>query len=518
MASRTLPDLLHVSSQRFPDRPAVVDAVGASLTYSQLEAQSGALAAFLVDRGVRPGDRVAVAVPKSLQAIVSFFGIMKAGAAYVPIDAWGPVERGRRIVDECDVRAAIANSRTIAMISSPQTVPVIAVEPASVPGAVGFQEAIRSLRSDAVSPACTGKDIAYIIFTSGSTGVPKGAMITHANALSFLDWCSSLFRPDETDRFANHAPLYFDASVFDIYLSVKHGASVHLVSDELAKRPADLAAFIASRRLTYWLSTPSALMMLARYGELDKHDCTSFKVVNFGGEVFPPRPLRELKQRWPSSAFFNMYGPTEITTACTIARIPEDIPADRATPYPIGFPAPHCRALVLGEEGEPVADGDEGLLHISGPSVFAGYWNRPAETAASIVERDGVRWYNTGDIVRWHPAEGYTYVGRKDGQVKRRGFRIELGEIEQVLYGHPSVAEAAAIAVSDPDGTVRIAAFLSWNGPPASTVALKTFCAAKLPAYMSPDFFILLDRLPRTPTDKVDLQALKSQVQHAGVS
>ena len=517
MASETLPDLLDASSRRFPDRPAVVDAAGNSLTYSQLKTQSDALSCFLAGRGVRAGDRVAVAVPKSLEAIVSFFGIMKAGAAYVPLDAWGPVERGRQILDECNVRAAVVNHRTIAMTSGTAGLPLISIDDSScAAGTVSFEDAVERAEPRAIA-RCTPNDVAYIIFTSGSTGVPKGAMITHANAWSFLDWCSSTFRPDETDRFANHAPFYFDASVFDIYLSIKHGASVHLVSDELAKRPSDLAAFIASRRLTFWLSTPSALMMLARFGELEKHDCTSFKVVTFGGEVFPPRPLRDLKQRWPASAFYNLYGPTEITTACTFARIPDEIPAERTAPFPIGFPAAHCGAMLLDDEGAPIADGEEGLLYISGPSVFAGYWNRPAETAKSILERDGIRWYNTGDVVRWHPTEGYTYVGRRDGQVKRRGFRIELGEIEQALYRHPSVAEAAVVAVSEPDGTVRIAAFLAWNGPPPSTVAIKTFCGTKLPAYMSPDVFVFLDRLPRTSTDKVDLQALKSQVQHAGV-
>ena len=515
MASRTLPDLLDSSSQRFPDRPAVVDAVDASMSYSELNARSDAFAAFLAARGVRSGDRVAVAVPKCLEAVVAFFGIMKAGAAYVPLDAGGPLERGRRILEECDVRAAVVNARTIAMVPDALDTLVIAVDRrAHLPGSVHFQDAIADSNA-AVAARPAAHDVAYIIFTSGSTGAPKGAMITHANALSFLDWCSSIFHPCESDRFANHAPFYFDPSVFDLYLSVKHGASVHLIGDELAKRPSDLAAFIARRRLTFWLSAPSALMMLARYGELEKHDCTSFKVVAFGGEVFPPRPLRELKQRWTSSAFYNMYGPTEVTTACTIARIPDDIPADRSAPYPIGFPASHCRALLLSEDGEPVPTGEDGLLHISGPAVFAGYWNRPAETAASIVERDGIRWYNTGDIVRWHPDEGYTYVGRKDGQVKRRGFRIELGEVEQALYRHPSVAETAVVAVADSDATVRIAAFVVCNGAPPSTVALKTFCATALPAYMSPDLFVFLDRLPRTPTDKVDLRALKNQVSHA---
>lgn len=495
----------------------MADAAGGLLTYAQLQAQSDALARCLAARGVQPGDRVAVAVPKCLEAVVSFFGIMKAGAAYVPIDAWGPVERGRLILDECGVRAAVVNGRTSAMVSTAKDITMIAVGGESSGGdAMSFQDAVDPAQPGVPARPSSG-DVAYVIFTSGSTGAPKGAMITHANALSFVDWCSSEFRPDETDRFANHAPFYFDASVFDLYLSIKHGASVHLLSDELVKRPGEMAALIASRRLTFWLSTPSALVMLARFGDLEKHDCTSLKVVAFGGEVFPPRPLRELKQRWRATAFYNMYGPTEITTACTCARIPDDIPADRTSPYPIGFPASHCGIILLDDEGLPVPPGKEGLLHVSGPSVFSGYLNRPAETAASIVEFGGVRWYNTGDIARWHPADGYTYVGRKDGQVKRKGFRIELGEIEQALYRHPRVAEAAVVAVTEGNGTVRIAAFIVWNSAALSTVALKTFCATTLPAYMSPDVFVSLDRLPRTPSDKVDIQALKSQVMHVSV-
>ena len=515
MPARTLPDLLDASSRQFPHRPAVVDSTGAALTYAELQVQSDALAWFLNDRGVRPGDRVALAIPKSLEAIISVFGIMKAGAAYVPMDSWGPVDRGRRILEDSDVTAAIVNSRTASMVPAASDLSLIAVDRMpDVARAVPFKDAIEAGTSHVLALHEPG-DVAYIIFTSGSTGAPKGAMITHANALSFLGWCSSEFRPDETDRFANYSPLYFDASVFDVYLSIKHGASVHLVADELVKRPADLAAFIARRGLTFWLSTPSALTMLARFGDLDVHDCTSLKIVAFGGEVFPPRQLRELKEKWGSAAFYNLYGPTETTTACTFARIPEEIPADRTAPYPIGFPCSHCNAMLLDDHGEPVPAGEDGLLHISGPSVFAGYWNRPAETAASFVEQGGVRWYNTGDVARWHPAEGYTYVGRKDGMVKRRGYRIEVGEIEQALYRHPSVAEAAVVAVSDADSTVRIAAFLVWTGAAPSTVFLKTFCAKTLPAYMSPDLFIFLERLPRTSTDKVDIQALKSQVVHA---
>jgi amino acid adenylation domain-containing protein len=512
----TLPDLLDASARLFPNRTAVVDSTGAALTYSELQARSDALAGYLNHCGVGRGDRVAVAILKSADAIVAQFGIMKAGAAYVPIDALGPLERGRGIVGDCEVSAAIVNARTAPMVSAAPAVPLIAVERVDAVGAVSFADVLSSGRPRPVVKY-EADDRAYIIFTSGSTGVPKGAMITHANALSFLDWCSSEFRPGENDRFANYSPLHFDPSVFDVYLSVKHGASVHLVSEALAKRPADLAAFIAARRLSMWCSTPSALMMLATFADLSVQDCSSLRVVAFGGEVFPPRHLRELKQRWSAAAFYNLYGPTETTTACTFARIPDDVPHDRSAPYPIGMPCSHCRAMLLDEDGLPVPEGSDGLLYISGPSVFAGYWKRRAETEATMTERDGIRWYNTGDIVRWHAREGYTYVGRKDGMVKRRGFRIEVGEIERTLYLHPNVSEAAVVAVPDPDSSVRLAAFLAWKGAAPSTVELKTFCARTLPAYMSPDLFIVVDRLPRTSTDKVDVRALKSQVLHASV-
>jgi acyl-CoA synthetase (AMP-forming)/AMP-acid ligase II len=165
-----------------------------------------------------------------------------------------------------------------------------------------------------------------------------------------------------------------------------------------------------------------------------------------------------------------------------------------------------------------VGQGEEGLLYISGPSLFSGYWNRPLENAAAFIVRDDVRWYNTGDLVRWAPGEGYLYNGRKDRMVKRRGYRIELGEIERALYTHPRIREAAAIAVPDADSGVRITAFVACAGVPTpSIVELKTFCGTRIPGYMTPDRFIVGEMLPRTSTDKVDYQALKGQLYSAGV-
>jgi L-proline---[L-prolyl-carrier protein] ligase len=227
--------------------------------------------------------------------------------------------------------------------------------------------------------------------------------------------------------------------------------------------------------------------------------------------------LRELKRHWRSAVYYNLYGPTEITVACTWARIPDDVPEDREAPYPIGFPCAHCRALTLDANGKEVGAGGEGVLFISGPSVFAGYWNRPSETAAVFLERDGVRWYNTGDVVRFDPAEGFTYVGRQDRMVKRRGYRIELGEIESALHAHPRLREAAVVSMPDVDAGVKVIAFLSaHDGPAPSIVELKTFCATKVPAYMSPDRFVFRDRLPRTSSDKIDYQALLAALRAEG--
>lgn len=499
-----LADYLEASAARWPDRTAVVDPAGWGITYAELNGQADALAEYLVARNVQHGDRVGLVLPKSVAAVVSLFGIMKAGAAYVPVDYTAPAERGRRILTDCQVRAVIVDDRCRDVV--PESCEVTLVMGSDPRESYGAQ-----------NPAPQGQapralsDLAYILYTSGSTGMPKGVMLTHENAVSFVDWCSSIFEPTEHDRFSSHAPFHFDLSILDIYVSIKHGATLFLISEDLGKSPKELARFIAANGLTVWYSTPSILTLLMQFGTLEGHDASSLRLVLFAGEVFPVKHLREVQRRWPTPVYYNLYGPTE-TNVCTFARIPARVPDDRESPYPIGFACAHCAPLVLDSDGQTVADGDEGLLYISGPSVFQGYWNRRDVDSTVFLERGGLRWYNTGDVVRWDPAEGYLYVGRRDRMVKRRGYRIELGEIERALYVHPRVREAAVISTTDQDGGVTIAACLSCHeGQTPSIIDMKTFCASHLPAYMSPDRFVFLDRLPRTSTDKVDYQTLRQE-------
>lgn len=518
MPPRNLTEYLADTARRVPESQAVVDPGGWSVTYRELNERSDRLARFLVSRGVQRGDRVGVILPKSIHAVVSLFAAMKAGAAYVPVDVTGPIDRGRRILTDCHVRAAIVDERSLAMLPDSIDAPLAAIVTIgdardAVPA--GPVTALDAAASDVPLPAeqAGPDDLAYILYTSGSTGVPKGVMLTHENAISFVEWCSSVFTPGADDRFSSHAPFHFDLSILDLYLPIKHGATLFLISETLSKSPKDLAAFIAANRLTVWYSTPSILTLLAQFGNLERLDIRSLRLVLFAGEVFPVKHLRAIQRLWPGATYYNLYGPTE-TNVCTFAQIPREIPESRDTPFGIGIACSHCLPLVLDETGQEVAAGNEGLLYISGPSVFGGYWNRPAENERAFIHRDGARWYNTGDVVAWNDEDGYLYVGRRDRMVKRRGYRIELGEIERALYLHPEVREAAVVSVPDADSGVKIVAFLSCRGATApSVIDLKTFCAATVPAYMNPDRFIVYPRLPRTSTDKVDYQTLRQDAQ-----
>ena len=330
------------------------------------------------------------------------------------------------------------------------------------------------------------------------------------NALSFVEWCSAAFEPRPDDRFSSHAPFHFDLSILDIYVAIGHGATLVLVGAEVGKDPARLAPLIAEERITVWYSAPSILSLLAQYGDLAARDCSALRTILFAGEVFPVKHLRALRGLLPKPAYYNLYGPTE-TNVCTYQRIPDEIPAERTQPYPIGAVCSHLRAMVVDEQGGEVARGCEGELCISGPGVMQGYWNLPEQTArAFLVDAAGVRWYRTGDVVTEDAAGAYTYLGRRDRMVKRRGYRVELGEIEACLYRHPDVVEAATIALADEDAGVRIKAFVACReGKRPSLIELKRFCSTHLPLYMVPDLFSFPAALPKTSTDKTDYQKLK---------
>ncbi|NLD70843.1 MAG: D-alanine--poly(phosphoribitol) ligase, partial [Limnobacter sp.] len=376
--------------------------------------------------------------------------------------------------------------------------------------AAGEVDVAGEVAAKGTSDSVRGQDLAYILYTSGSTGKPKGVMLSHDNAVSFVDWCTEVFDPWPEDRFSSHAPLHFDLSILDIHVPLAHGAAVVLVGEDIGKEPQHLAQLIADERISVWYSAPSILALLAQYGDLAIRDYSLLRLVLFAGEVFPVKHLRSLCEQWQGPRYFNLYGPTE-TNVCTFHEVVPPVPADRTSPYPIGGVCWHLSARVLDENARSVAPGDEGELCISGRGVMQGYWSLPEQTERGFfVDADGTRWYRTGDIVVESPPGCYIYRGRRDRMVKRRGYRVELGEIEAGLYQHPGIKEAAVIALPDEEAGVKVTAFLSANGDKRpSLIEMKRFCSERLPLYMIPDKFSWHEALPKTSTDKIDYQRLK---------
>jgi amino acid adenylation domain-containing protein len=510
--------LLDRSASLHPHHPAIEDPGRATITYCELAQLSDRVRDRLRHLGVEAGDRVGIYMRKSIDAVATMFGALKAGAAYVPVDPDAPAARCAYILHDCDVRVIISERRLEAALRSElaklgEVPPLLLLDEAG--GAVPLDSRLdEEQRRDPAPIAETtqiGADsLAYILYTSGSTGKPKGVMLTHRNAVSFVDWCSDTFEPRRDDRFSSHAPLHFDLSILDIFVAIKHGATVVLIGEELGKQPLQLAPLLAEQRISVWYSTPSILSLLAQYGKLERYDYSALRLVLFAGEVFPVPQLRALKTLWPRPRYFNLYGPTE-TNVCTYYEIPAAIAADRAAPFPIGRTCAHLRSRVVDAEGDEMPAGEEGELVVSGPGVMVGYWNLPEQNArAFLVEAEGTRWYRTGDLVVEVEDGSYIFRGRRDRMVKRRGYRVELGEIEAGLASHPSAREVAVVALPDDSSGVRIKAYLSINDTERpSLIELKRFCADRLPRYMVPDVFGFVDALPRTSTDKIDYQALK---------
>jgi len=517
MATRALHQLLDVSASRFPDNVAIEESKGGSIRYSELAHLADRVRDRLRGMGVGFGERVGIYLRKSGDAVASIFGIMKAGAAYVPADPTAPASRNAFIFHNCGVKVLIVEARLAEALRLEFSQVSFAPEMIVLEGTGAGVPLIKALdRLDAVRPAPSvpsvvpnPSQLAYILYTSGSTGRPKGVMLSHGNAASFIDWCSDVLQPNEHDRFSSHAPFHFDLSILDIYVSLKHGATLVLVEEQLGKEPARLAPWIAEKKITIWYSAPSILSLLAQFGKLDQHNYSSLRLVLFAGEVFPIKYLKLLKALWPHPRYFNLYGPTE-TNVCTFYEVPRLIPDSQIEPVPIGKACPYCEPLVVNEIGTEVARGAEGELCIAGRSVLEGYWNLPENTAKAFLPDRDIRWYRTGDIVTELPDGNYKFLGRRDRMIKKRGYRIELGEIEVALYRHPAVKEAAVLAFPDDDG-VPIKAFTSTrDGSKLSTIELKKFCSENLPLYMVPDSFRCLDSLPKTSTDKIDYQKLKA--------
>jgi amino acid adenylation domain-containing protein len=524
--------LLTEAAARQPQRPAVATE-SCLLTYRELDQLSNKVARALLRLGTAPGDRVAVLAPKSAASVIAIYGVLKAGACYVPLDPKAPAERLSYVVRDSGAAVIVADdARTpeaVALaggVSKHKGVVVVSPvdprpgdEPAIAPAEGTTIVTWAAVTSESEEPLteelAIETDLAYILYTSGSTGTPKGVMISHRNSLAFVEWAATAAGLTEDDRVCSPAPLHFDLSVFDIFSSCQAAACLAILPEGAATFPISIVRWLERERISVWYSVPSVLTLLACFGGLRDSDLSRLRTVIFAGEVFPPKYLSRLMTELPHPRYLNWYGPTE-TNVITAFEVP--VGGADAGPVPIGRACANTEVFAVTNEGRRVArPGEEGELYVRGPTLMRGYWGQPAKSREALVQNPYQAGYDelvyrTGDLVTLDATENYVYVGRRDSMVKIRGYRVELGEVEAALYRHPAVREAAVTPVPDELLGSRLRAVVTADGSSSLTREdMLDHCRQWLPGYMVPDIVEFREALPRTSTGKIDRAGLAGE-------
>ena len=494
------------SARRFPDKPAVC-CRKESVSYRRLDEETNAWARAFLDRGLRRGEFVLIFMKKGIPAVRSILSILKADCAYVPLDVSSPPERIASIVASTGARFALVDSKSAAEFSDRTKdltdLNIIDIDDASI---VADQSTLPIVYEN------LSIDVAYVLFTSGSTGKPKGVMISHQMIVDYIDWCVDTYDISERDEIANHAPLYFDNSTFDLYTSFKSGASLHLVHDELNLIMTKLVPWLDQRGITIFFCVPSVLNILLKSGKLGASLFNRMRHVIAAGEALSPAVLREWMLLYPRVQFTNMYGPTEITVDCTFHVVAE-IPGPDATVVPIGRPRKNMEVFVELEDGTlSKQPGAEGELLVRGKSVSYGYLNDSEKTAAAFIQNprhdlyhDPI--YRTGDLVRIASDGSILFVGRRDQQIKYMGNRIELGEIESALVTLKGVRDGVVLFNDSPIVEEKCIGALVCLDEGADKSEIMAALRKRVPSYMVPHKLAVVESLPQTPNGKADRKA-----------
>ncbi len=494
-----LHELFESQVLRTPEAPAATFE-GESLTYAELSARAGRLAATLRRLGCGPESRVGVAMERSLEMVVALFGALKAGGAYVPLDPEYPAERLAFMLEDAHPAVLITQSRLAASLPA-VSCPVLALD-----GDIGDAGDAEGCTPAVSQSPLHDLQLAYVIYTSGSTGRPKGAMVHHGGIRNRLLWMQGAYRLTPADTVLQKTPFSFDVSVWEFFWPLLAGARLAFALPGEHRDAAALVDRIRRERVTVLHFVPS--MLQAFLEEPSCAGCDSLRLVVASGEALPPELVRRFHERLPGVDLQNLYGPTEASVDVTF----EGCGADRAgarRSTPIGRPVANTTIHLLDRGGEPTPIGVAGELCIGGVQVGRGYLDRPALTAEKIVPdpfgAPGSRLYRTGDLARRWPDGTIEFLGRIDHQVKIRGFRIELGEIEAALAALPAVREALVLVREG-----RLVAYVTptAGGPEPEASALREALRASLPEPMIPSAYVALPAFPLTPNGKVDRRAL----------
>ncbi|MCB5181244.1 non-ribosomal peptide synthetase [Streptomyces antimicrobicus] len=490
-----------------PDSLALSDG-RTRLTYARMNERANRLARLLVDRGAGPEVRVAVSLPRSVDLVLAYVAILKAGAVYLPIDPEYPADRRAYIVE--DARPALALTAADGLLPG---VPAVRLDDAGWAAITASYDGA-DLTADELLGVPGPQDASFVIYTSGSTGRPKGVVVQTQVLVNLLAWGRSTYPGSEGCRVAHFSSLMFDASIHEFLGAFLHGKALLVPTEETRLDPVELARWLDREGATELFAPDLVVNAVCEAADELGLELARLRHVRQAGEALrlTDQVVRFFRER-PHVSLHNEYGPSE-THVITAAALPADVDGWPAT-APIGGPIWNCRVYVLDETLRPVPPGVAGELYLAGANVGRGYLNRPDLTAARFVADPfgppGTRMYRSGDRARFRADGAVEFLGRVDDQVKIRGVRIELDEIVGVLLGCPAVAQAAVLADRLPSGEQRLVAFVtpSATAPERPTSAtLREFAASKLPVYMVPAAYVVLDALPLTANGKLDRRAL----------
>lgn len=509
-ADRCIHHLIEEQAARTPTAVAV-KGNGQTLTYAELNAQAGLLARHLRSLGVGPGVLVGICLERSLETIVGILGILKANGAYVPLDPTYPQERLSFMLRDTQAPVLLTQQRLLEGLPEHHA-QVVCLDQwmANESRGRGINESTDSwapVPLDRFDRDVTVDSPAYVIYTSGSTGRPKGVLVTHRNLVHSTLARLTYYR-QPVRGFLLLSSYAFDSSVAGIFWTLCQGGALVLPQSGLERDPSRLAALIAEHRISHLLSLPSLYSLLLAQSQPEQ--LASLQTVIVAGEACPEALTESHHRILPGAELFNEYGPTEGTVWSSVYQIRSPIVGG---PVPIGRPIANTQIYLLDERLRPLPIGVAGELYIGGLGVAQGYLNRPELTAERFIphpfsSEPGARLYKTGDWGRYRSDGTIEFLGRLDDQVKIRGYRIELGEVEAVLTQHPAVREAVVVAREDEPDQKRLVAYVVANVEPPTTSELRRFLKEKLPEYMVPATFVMLEALPRLPNGKVDRRAL----------
>ncbi len=486
---------------------------GASISYGELNRRANRLAHHLRGLGVGPEVRVCLLLERSPEMVVGLLAILKAGGVYVPLDPTYPAERLAFLLDDSGAHVCVT-LRDFVEKHPPHN------SNAAIVCLDSDSEVIDAQPEHNLVSTSGPDNLAYVIYTSGSTGKPKGVMVTHRNVARLLAATHEWFKFDEQDTWTLFHSYAFDFSVWELWGALLSGGKVVVVPYWVSRSPEDFYALLVRERVTVLNQTPSAFRQLSRVDAAqDGAEPLSLLMVIFGGEALEPASLADWVGRHghDQPRLINMYGITETTVHVTYRPLTLS-DAGTATGSVIGEPIPDLQLYLLDKNLEPVPLGVCGEMYVGGAGLARGYLNRAELTAERFmpdpfVGEPGARLYRTGDLARRLVNGDIEYLGRADEQVKLRGYRIELGEIESVLAGHQMVREAIVMLREDSPGTKQLVAYVTTVDPALQMSELRRHLSERVPEYMVPSSFLMLDALPRTPNGKIDRRALPAPVE-----